>query len=60
MFKEDKTSKSDILQPVFDVVMTLGKGPVTLIAQAAEVVTQFNRGEIKIEDIGAKVQAITG
>lgn len=60
MFKEDKTSKSDILQPVFDVVMTLGKGPVTLIAQAAEVVTQFNRGEIKVEDIGAKVQAITG
>ncbi len=58
MFKNDRVSKREILKPAFDKVMILGEAPVSIIAQAAQLVTQFNRGEIKIEDIGAKIQEI--
>jgi multiple sugar transport system substrate-binding protein len=58
MFANDDVSKNQILKPAFDKVMLLGEAPVDFIAKHAEVATRFNRGEIKVEEIGAELQKI--
>ncbi|MEM7029730.1 MAG: substrate-binding domain-containing protein [Chloroflexota bacterium] len=60
MFKEDFVSKSTILGPAFEQVMLLGEQPVDLICRHAEITTQFNRGEIAFEDLGAAMDAAAG
>ncbi len=57
MFAEDFVCKSQILKPAFDQVMLLGEAPVDLICRHAEIATQFNHGEIAIEDLGAAMDA---
>jgi multiple sugar transport system substrate-binding protein len=58
MFSNDQVSKQQILQPAFDQVMLENKAPVDLICKHAEVATKFNRGEIKIEQLGAALDAL--
>jgi multiple sugar transport system substrate-binding protein len=58
MFKKDLASKTQILQPAFDQVFTENKAPVSLICKYAELVTKFNRGEVKPEDLGAEMDKI--
>ncbi len=59
MFAEDFVCKSQILQPAFDQVMLLGQADVDLICQHADIATQFNRGEIALEDLGAAMDALS-
>ena len=59
MFAEDFTCKDQILKPAFDQVMLLGQADVGLICQHAELATQFNRGEIALEDLGAAMDAFS-
>ncbi len=58
MFNNDAVCKNQILQPAFDKVMLLGQAKVDLICKHCEVVTKFNRGEIKIEDIGKELEKL--
>ena len=59
MFAEDLVCKQQILTPAFDQVMLLGDKPVDLIVEHGEVATRFNRGEIKIEDLGAELDKLS-
>jgi ABC-type glycerol-3-phosphate transport system substrate-binding protein len=58
MFSNDQVCKQQILQPAFDQVLLENKAPVDLICKHAEVATKFNRGEIKIEELGAALDAL--
>lgn len=55
MFAKDFASKDQILKPAFDRVMIIGDAPVDLIARHAELVTRYNRDEVKLEDLGAEM-----
>jgi len=55
MFAKDFSSKHEILQPAFDRVMITGDAKPELIGRHAELVTRYNRGEVKQEDIGAEL-----
>jgi multiple sugar transport system substrate-binding protein len=57
MFNNDQVSKEQILRPAFDQVMLNNTAPVDLLCRHAEIVTKFNKGEIKIEDLGAAMDA---
>ncbi len=59
MFAEDFVCKDQILKPAFDQVMLLGQADVGLICQHAEIATQFNRGEIALEDLGSAMAALS-
>lgn len=58
MFANDFPSKQDILQPAFDRVMIIGDATVDLIARHAELVTRFNRGDVKLENLGAEMEKL--
>ena len=58
MFANDFPSKQDILQPAFDRVMIIGDATVDLIARHAELVTRFNRDEVKLENLGAEMEKL--
>jgi multiple sugar transport system substrate-binding protein len=58
MFSNDQVCKTQILQPAFDRVMLLNEAPVDLICRHAEICTKFNRGEIKVEDLGAEMEKV--
>jgi multiple sugar transport system substrate-binding protein len=58
MFSNDAVSKDQILKPAFDRVMIIGDAPVDLIGRHAELTTKFNRGEVKLEDLGAEMEKI--
>lgn len=58
MFAKDFASKHQILQPAFDRVMILGDATVDLIARHAELVTRYNRDEVKLEDLGAEMEKL--
>ena len=58
MFVKDFSSKHEILQPAFDRVMITGDAKPDLIARHAELVTRYNRGEVKQENIGAEMDKL--
>jgi ABC-type glycerol-3-phosphate transport system substrate-binding protein len=58
MFNNDQVCKSQILQPAFDRVMLLNEAPVDLICRHAEICGKFNKGEIKVEDLGAELEKV--
>jgi hypothetical protein len=59
MFNNDQVAKEQILRPAFDQVMLENKAPVDLICRHAEVVGKFNTGEIKIDELGAALDALS-
>ena len=58
MFAKDFSSKHEILQPAFDRVMITGNAKPDLIARHADLVTRYNRGEVKQENIGAEMDKL--
>lgn len=59
MFNNDQVCKEQILRPAFDQVMLENKAPVDLICRHAEIVTKFNKGEIKIDELGAEMSKVS-
>jgi len=58
MFAKDFSSKNEILKPAFDRVMITGNAKPDLIARHADLVTRYNRGEVKQENIGAEMDKL--
>ncbi|MFN8494998.1 MAG: extracellular solute-binding protein [Caldilineaceae bacterium] len=58
MFAQDNVSKNQILKPPFDRVLVTGDAKPDLIARHAELVTRFNRGQVKVEDLGAEMDKL--
>jgi len=58
MFTNDKLCKDQILKPAFDQVLLEDKAPVQLICEHSKVISRFNKGEIRLEQIGSELQKI--